>query len=138
IGPALAKAIVGHRSENGLFRSRAALLEVPRFSQKAFEQSAGFLRIPESENPLDNTGVHPERYSALEKLAARLDKPIKDLMGAGVALVKGDTVLPGEVGAFTFDDIVRELEKPGRDPRETFVPFQFRDDVFELKDLKSD
>ena len=136
IGPALAKAIVGHRGEKGLFKSRSALMEVPRFSAKTFEQAAGFLRIPDSENPLDNTGVHPERYSMLETLATRLGKGVRDLMGSGVELVRTDKQLAQEIGAFTFEDIVRELEKPGRDPREQFVPFQYRDDIHELKDLK--
>jgi uncharacterized protein len=137
IGPSLAKAVVTHRSEKGLFHSRSALLEVPRFSAKAFEQSAGFLRVPESDNPLDNTGVHPERYAALEQLSQRIGKSLKELMGAGVTLVKSDEQLAKEVGSFTFDDIVHELEKPGRDPRNAFIPFNFRDDIFELKDLKS-
>jgi uncharacterized protein len=136
IGPSLAKAMVEHREQKGLFRSRQQLLEVPRFSKKSFEQSAGFLRIADAENPLDNTGVHPERYNVLESLAQRLGKNVRDLMGSGVALVKKDTTLKEQIGAFTFDDIVRELEKPGRDPRNQFVPFAYRDDIFEVKDLK--
>jgi uncharacterized protein len=135
IGPALAKAIVNHRSEKGLFTSRAQLLDIPRFSAKSFEQAAGFLRIPNAANPLDNTGVHPERYSSLEGLATRLSRPVSDLMGQGVALVKQDKELPETIGNFTFEDIIRELEKPGRDPRDSFVPFQFREDIHELKDL---
>ncbi|MCM2280194.1 MAG: RNA-binding transcriptional accessory protein [Oligoflexia bacterium] len=136
IGPALAKSIVEHRGQKGLFKSREELLEVPRFTKKAYEQAAGFLRIPDSENPLDNTGIHPERYGLLEGLAERLGKSLKDLMGAGVKGIKGDGEFRKEVGDFTFEDIVRELEKPGRDPREEFVPFQYREDVFELKDLQ--
>jgi uncharacterized protein len=136
IGPSLAKAVVEHREQKGLFRSRQQLLEVPRFSKKSFEQAAGFLRISEGENPLDNTGVHPERYSVLEGLAQRLGKSVRELMGSGVALVKKDTALKEQIGAYTFDDIVRELEKPGRDPRDQFVPFSYRDDIFEVKDLK--
>ncbi len=136
IGPALAKALVEHRQEKGLFASRAGLLDVPRFSSKSFEQAAGFLRVPESDNPLDNTGVHPERYPSLEALATRLGKAVKDLVGDGAVVVKAETALREEVGRFTFDDIVRELEKPGRDPRESFQAFAFRDDILELKDLK--
>ena len=136
IGPALAKAIVNHRGKQGIFRSRQALLDVPRFSAKVFEQAAGFLRIPEAENPLDNTGVHPERYAALEKLAERLGVPVAGLLGAGVQLVKRDQALAKELGAFTFADVVKELEKPGRDPRETFVPFSFRQDIHTLQDLQ--
>ena len=138
IGPGLAKGIVEHRNSKGLFRSRSQLLDVSRFSQKAFEQSAGFLRIPDSENPLDNTGVHPERYPVLEGLATKLGRDVRDLMGAGVELVRKEKELRDEVGAFTFDDIVRELEKPGRDPRDEFVPFQYREDIHTLKDLQKD
>ena len=83
IGPALGKAIVARRETKGLFPSRHELLEVPRFSKKTFEQAAGFLRIPGGENPLDNTGVHPERYEALEAFAAGLGKKASDLVGAG-------------------------------------------------------
>jgi uncharacterized protein len=136
IGPSLAKAVVDYRAQRGLFRSRQQLLEVPRFTRKTFEQAAGFLRVPGGEHPLDNTGVHPERYGVLERLAERLGQDVKDLLGAGVLKVKAATDVREEVGAFTFDDIVRELEKPGRDPREAFVPFAFRDDVRELKDLQ--
>ncbi len=136
IGPALAKAVVEHRQEKGLFASRSGLMQVPRFSSKSFEQAAGFLRVPESDNPLDNTGVHPERYAPLEALATRLGKGVKDLVGDGAALVRAEAALREELGRFTFDDIVRELEKPGRDPREAFQAFAFRDDIHELKDLK--
>ncbi|MCE9624827.1 MAG: helix-hairpin-helix domain-containing protein, partial [Deltaproteobacteria bacterium] len=136
IGPGLAKAIVDFRGVKGLFKSRQELLEVPRFSQKAFEQAAGFLRVPESENPLDNTGVHPERYPLLEGLGQKLGKDLKDFLGAGAELVKQEGTFKEEVGAFTFEDIVRELEKPGRDPRETFIPFSYRDDIHEVKDLQ--
>ncbi len=117
IGPGLARAIVEQRAKAGLFRSRTQLLEVPRFSKRVFEQAAGFLRIPEADHPLDNTGVHPERYAVLEALAARLGVATSDLLGSGVKLVKAAEDLKREVGAFTFDDIVKELEKPGRDPR---------------------
>ncbi len=142
IGPGLAKGIIKYRDEKGLFKSRESLLEVPRFSSKAYEQAAGFLRIPEAENPLDNTGVHPERYSVLQKVSEKLGHGIKELMGEGVKLIKSAKDLTkeikDEVGEFTFDDILRELEKPGRDPREEFVPFQYRDDIFEVKDLKQE
>jgi protein Tex len=136
IGPALAKAIVDYRGKKGIFRSRQTLLEVPRFSAKVFEQAAGFLRIPEAENPLDNTGVHPERYPVLERLAGKLGVPVAGLLGAGVQLVKNARDLEKELGAFTFVDVVKELEKPGRDPRETFVPFAYRQDIHTLNDLQ--
>jgi uncharacterized protein len=136
ISSTLAKTIVDHRVKKGLFQSRAELLKLPRFSEKVFEQCAGFLRIPTSKNPLDNTGIHPERYACIETLAKRLNKSIADLIGPGVALLKADKQFATEVGAFTFSDIIKELEKPGRDPREEFVSFQYRDDIHELKDLK--
>ncbi len=136
IGPGLAKAIVERRAKGGLFRSRAELLDVPRFSKKTFEQAAGFLRIAEGDNPLDNTGVHPERYGVLERLAGQLNLPVSGLLGAGVKLVREARALKDELGAFTFDDIVRELEKPGRDPREGFVAFAYRPDIHTLQDLR--
>lgn len=136
IGPSMAKKIVEHRGAKGLFESRQQLLEIPRFSAKVFEQAAGFLRIPNSEHPLDNTGVHPERYPALEQLAARLGKGVGELTGSGVGLVKQAKDLKAEVGEFTFADIIAELEKPGRDPREEFSAFAFREDVHQVSDLK--
>jgi uncharacterized protein len=136
IGPALAKKIVQYRNEKGLFRSRQQLLDVPHFSKKSFEQAAGFLRIPGGDHPLDNTGIHPERYPVLERLAERLNCSVKDFLGAGVELVKRAEELRQEVGEFTFEDIIKELEKPGRDPREEFVAFQYREDIHQLKDLQ--
>ncbi len=136
IGPALGKAIVSARETNGVFRSRQELLKVPRFSKKTFEQAAGFLRIPGGDDPLDNTGVHPERYDALEAFADGIGKKASDLLGGGASLLRSSVALKESLGAFTFEDIVKELEKPGRDPRETFVPFSFRDGIRELKDLE--
>jgi uncharacterized protein len=136
IGPGLARAIVDQRAKEGLYKSRTALLDVPRFSKKTFEQAAGFLRVPGAANPLDNTGVHPERYDALERLASRLGVGTDALLGSGVKLVKQARELETELGAFTFADVIRELEKPGRDPREAFVPFSFRADIHEVKDLQ--
>jgi len=135
IGAALGKAVVQHREAKGLFRGRRQLLDVPRFSRKTFEQAAGFLRIRSSDQPLDGTGVHPERYAVLERFAAERGKRVDELLGAGAELVRQSAELREELGAFTFADIVAELEKPGRDPRETFVPFRFRDDVHALGDL---
>jgi protein Tex len=135
IGPALAKKIVDHRATNGLFRSRDQLLEIPRFSKKTFEQAAGFLRIPDGDQPLDNTGVHPERYPVLEKLANEIGKNVSDLLGSGVEYIKQAQSLREELGGYTFEDIVKELEKPGRDPREEFAAFEYRDDIHEISDL---
>lgn len=137
VGPALAKALVEYREQKGLFQSRAQLESFSRFTKKAFEQAAGFLRIPQSAHPLDNTGVHPENYEKLEQFALSQGKQVKDLTGpSGVQLLKKNPAFRESIGPFTFDDIVKELEKPGRDPREEFVYFQFREDIHEVKDLK--
>lgn len=136
ISPSLAKTIVEHRVKKGLFKNRSELLSLPRFSEKVFEQCAGFLRIPNGENALDNTGVHPERYPLLDTVAKRLGKKISDLIGSGVSHLKADKQFATDVGTFTYGDIVKELEKPGRDPREEFVSFQYREDIHEVKDLK--
>jgi len=136
IGQSLAKAITTFRAEKGLFRSRIDLLNVPRFSTKTFEQAAGFLRIPEGDNPLDNTGVHPERYDVLENHAKKLGKNVADFMGAGSDLLKADTEFKNQFDQFTYNDIVTELSKPGRDPRDEFVPFKYREDIHGIPDLK--
>lgn len=136
ISSTVAKAIVSHREKKGLFKSRAELKDLPRFTDKVFEQSAGFLRIPNAANPLDNTGVHPERYPALEAAAKRLGKKVSDLIGSGVSALRTDKEFTTELGAFTSADVLKELEKPGRDPREEFVAFQYREDIHEVKDLK--
>jgi uncharacterized protein len=136
IGASLARAVAEHRRKRGLFKTRQELLSVARFSDKVFEQAAGFLRIPGAAHPLDDTGIHPERYALLEALAARLGKKVGDLVGPGASLVKRDGRFRAEVGAFTCDDIVKELERPGRDPRQTFTLWSFRDDVHQLEDLQ--
>jgi uncharacterized protein len=136
IGPSLAKKIVEHRNKTGLFTSRQQLLDIPRFSKKTFEQAAGFLRIANGAHPLDNTGVHPERYPQLEALAERIGKTVADLTGSGVALVKQASEFKATVGEFTFADIVQELSKPGRDPRSDFHAFTYREDVHEISDLR--
>jgi uncharacterized protein len=136
ITDSVAKAIVDYRTKKGLFKARSELLSVPRFSDKVFEQSAGFLRIPGAENPLDNTGVHPERYAAIENTAKRLGKQVAELVGSGVSTLKTDKALATELGALTFADVVKELEKPGRDPRDEFQTFQYREDIHEVRDLK--
>lgn len=137
IGPSLARAIVEHRASAGLFTSRADLLKVPRFGERAFEQAAGFLRIPNGTHPLDNTGVHPERYKALESFAAENGGSLDKLIGAGVAALKSNSGLKQQLGDFTFNDIIQELEKPGRDPRSEFEYVKYRDDIHELSDLKT-
>jgi uncharacterized protein len=137
IGPATAKNIIEHRSKIGLFRERDELLKVPLFSSKVFEQAAGFLRIAESKAVLDKTGIHPERYSAIREMAAELGTNISSLIGAGATKLHPLKEKWSKlIGEFTFDDIIKELEKPGRDPRDPFKLFQYREDVHELKDLK--
>jgi uncharacterized protein len=137
IGEGLAKAIVEYRESKGLFKSREDLNDVPRFSKKTFELAAGFLRIPESGNPLDNTGVHPERYADLEAMAKSNGKSVSDFVGSGAKQLLKVPEAKAKLGEFTLKDIVSELEKPGRDPRDVFVPVQFRDDLTELKDVKA-
>lgn len=138
IGQSLAKSVVEVRKIKGVFTSREDLLQVPRFGKKNFEQSAGFLRVPESSNPLDNTGVHPEHYSALESAAAELNTSISALLGDGAKLLQKSKTLRESVGEYTLKDIINDLEKPGRDPRDPFVAFQYREDIFELKDLQKE
>jgi uncharacterized protein len=134
--PALAAAIVEHRAANGPFRARRQLLEVPGLSATAFEQAAGFLRVKAGEHPLDDSAVHPERYAALEALAARHGKSAGELVGPGAALVRETQELDAEMGALTRADVALALEQAGKDPRPAFVPFTFREDLRALSDLK--
>lgn len=137
IGPGLAKNIVEFRKQNGLFSDRTELMKVPRFSTKVFEQCAGFLRIMNGKQVLDATGIHPERYTALRDMAHDLGVNVSQLMGEGARkLLELRSKWAALVGEFTFNDIVQELEKPGRDPRDPFKAFSFRDDIYEVKDLK--
>jgi uncharacterized protein len=138
IGPSLAKTIVEHRATKGIFKSRLELKEVARFSEKVFEQAAGFLRVFESDNPLEKTGVHPERYESLQFFASQNGLALSDLCGEGTKKLRASEEFKNQVGEFTFEDILRELEKPGRDPREEFVPFQYREDIHAVSDLKKD
>lgn len=136
IGPALAKGIVEFRKKS-LFSDRSELLKIPKFSTKVFEQAAGFLRIPSGKHILDSTGIHPERYQAVTDMAKDLGVSLSEIIGEGAKkLLAQRTKWAQLVGEFTFDDIVKELEKPGRDPRDAFKVFQFRDDIMEVKDLK--
>jgi uncharacterized protein len=138
LGEALAKKIVLHRDAKGPFRSREALLEVKGLGPKAFEQSAGFLRVRGGGHPLDASAVHPERYALVERMAKDLGVAVKALVGDGERAKQIDVsrYLSDGVGEPTLRDIVAELEKPGRDPRSSFEPPKFRDDVRELEDLK--
>src|SRR5690606_31347398 len=134
----LAENIVRYRDEHGAFGSRLELKKVPRLGEKTFEQSAGFLRIMNGENPLDASAVHPESYPIVERMLADLRRPAKEVLGDGAALKK---LHPGKYvderfGLPTVRDILRELEKPGRDPRPEFKTAQFKEGVEELKDLQ--
>lgn len=136
IGPGLAKNIIEFRKQK-LFDDRTELLNVPRFSQKSFEQAAGFLRIPSGKVTLDATGIHPERYEAVRDMAKEMGLQIKDLVGDGAKkLISLREKFAPMIGEFTFDDIIKELEKPGRDPRDPFQAFTFREDLYGIKDLQ--
>ena len=137
LSESLANAIVRHRDEKGAFRSREALREVPRLGAKTFEQAAGFLRINDGENPLDRSAVHPEAYPLVKRILADLSKPLSEVMGDTRVLRQMD---PGRYtderfGLPTVRDILRELEKPGRDPRPEFKSAVFQEGVEDLKDL---
>lgn len=137
IGPTLAANIVKYRAENGDFTSRTQFLNVPRMGEKAFQQCAGFLRIPGSENPLDNTAVHPERYELVEQMANDIKADIQRLTRDKSLLhsIELDRYITKEVGLPTLTDIILELEKPGRDPRETAEEVPFDDSVRKIDDL---
>ena len=137
IGPALAKNITVYRRDKGLFKDRSELLQVPQFSTKAFEQAAGFLRIFDGKSFLDQTGVHPERYSAVREMAQELGEPVQNLTGAQAEkLLALKDKWSQLVGEYTFNDIYNELKSPGRDPRDPFKVFEFRSDIHEVKDLE--
>lgn len=138
IGPALASAIVKTRSDKGGFRSRKDLMSVPRLGEKAFEQCAGFLRIPGAENPLDNSAVHPECYHIVSKMASDLGVTAEQLVGNQelCSKIEPEKYVEKEFGLPTVNDIVKELAKPGRDPREAAQEFSFADDIHSIEDLQ--
>ncbi len=135
IGPAIAQSIVEYRKENGLFNERGDLLKVNKISDKVFEQSVGFLRLPKSKVPLDATGVHPEKYHAVQDMAKEAGLSVSKLMGQAKAVLDKEK-WSHLLGQFTFEDIVKELDSPSRDPRDPFKVFKFREDIHEVKDLK--
>ena len=137
LSTSLAEAVVRHRDENGAFTSREALKKVPRLGAKTFEQAAGFLRINGGENPLDTSAVHPEAYPVVERILADLGRPLAALNGDTRALKQVDPkrYTDEQFGLPTVQDILRELEKPGRDPRPEFKTAAFQDGVEDLKDL---
>ncbi len=139
IGPSLAESIVAYRSKQGGFRSRAELLKVPRLGAKTFEQCAGFLRIRGGENPLDCSAVHPESYPIVHRMARDLGVSTAELIGnaALCARIKPENYVDADKGLPTINDIIRELAKPGVDPREEAGTFSFAEDIRDISDLKT-
>lgn len=138
LGPVLAKNIVDYRTANGPFRSRRELLKVPRMGAKAFEQCAGFLRIPHAENPLDNSAVHPESYPIVERMVADLHCSVSDLIANRElrSRISPEKYVTDTVGLPTLTDILQELEKPGRDPRQKIQVFEFDKNVRTIDDVQ--
>ena len=138
LGPTLAQNIVDYRTENGAFHSRKELLKVPRMGAKAFEQCAGFLRIPQADNPLDNSAVHPESYAIVEKMAKDLKCSVADLIKNKELRSQIDikNYVTDAVGLPTLTDILQELDKPGRDPRQKIQVFEFDKNVQTIDDLR--
>lgn len=138
LGPALAKNIIAYRTENGDFTSRSELMKVPRMGEKAFKLSAGFLRIPISSNPLDNSAVHPERYALVAQMANDCHCSVAQLITDPDTRAKIDLTryVTDDVGMPTLNDIMAELEKPGRDPREDFSQIEFDEKIHSIEDLQ--
>jgi uncharacterized protein len=139
IGEKLAENIVQYRSENGPFENRKQLKKVPRLGEKAFQQGAAFIRISNAKNPLDNSAVHPEAYAVVEKMAKDLKLSVNDLIAnkEKTALIKAENYITPEIGLLTLKDIIKELEKPGLDPRKSAKVFEFDANVKSIKDLKT-
>ena len=138
LGPTLAQNIVNYRTENGPFTSRKDLLKVPRMGAKAFEQCAGFLRIPQAKNPLDNSAVHPESYSIVEQMAKDLQCSVSDLMNKKElrSQIRLEKYVTDSVGLPTLTDIMQELDKPGRDPRKKIQVFEFDKNIRTIDDVQ--
>jgi uncharacterized protein len=138
LSTAVANSIVRWRDANGAFKNRQQLLDVSGLGAKTFEQSAGFLRINGGDNPLDQSGVHPETYPVVEKILAKVSKPLTDVMGRSdvIRALKPESFADEHFGAITVKDILAELEKPGRDPRPDFKVARFNDGVEDIKDLQ--
>ncbi|BFO68373.1 Tex family protein [Chryseobacterium sp. KCF3-3] len=139
IGEKMAENIVNYRTENGAFEDRKQLKKVPRLGEKAFQQAAAFVRITNATNPLDNSAVHPEAYEIVEKMAKDLGIKTNELIAnkEKIALVKPESYITGEIGILGIKDILKELEKPGLDPRKAAKVFEFDPNVKSIKDLKA-
>jgi uncharacterized protein len=139
IGEKLAENIVQYRSENGPFEDRKQLKKVPRLGEKAYQQGVAFIRISNAKNPLDNSAVHPEAYGIVEKMAKDLKLSVHDLIAnkEKTALIKPDNYITPEIGLLTLKDIIKELEKPGLDPRKSAKVFEFDPNVKTIKDLRT-
>jgi len=137
VGPVLAKNIIEYREKNGVFKSRAELKKVARFGDKAFEQAAGFIRIRDAKNPLDNSAVHPESYVIINNMAKKLGTTINELIENKEirAKIKPEEFITKEFGLPTINDILKELEKPGRDPRTKFDFFEFDKNITTMNDI---
>ena len=139
IGPSLAENIVEYRTQNGAYTSRRQLLKVKRLGDKAFEQCAGFLRIHGADNPLDNSAVHPEAYHIVDRMARDLGVSTRELVGNAdlCSKISAEDYVDGDFGLPTINDILKELRKPGRDPRESAQEFEFAHDIRTIEDLKT-
>lgn len=138
IGPAMAKKIVTTRNQLGKFKNRKQLLEVPGLGERTFQQAAGFLRIRDGDHPLDASAVHPESYPIVEQMMKDLQRPLQEVIGnaAVVEAIDFKKYICSEAGEFTLRDLLKELQKPGRDPRSAFERPQFREDIMKMEDLK--
>ena len=138
LGPTLAENIVNYRKDNGAFNNRTELLNVPRMGQKAFVQAAGFLRIPTGNDPLDNTGIHPEAYAVVKRMAKSIKCKVSELIANAdmISKIEPEKFTSEQFGLPTINDILKELAKPGRDPREKIRVFTFSNEINDIEDLK--
>jgi uncharacterized protein len=136
LGPTLAENIIAYRTENGGIKSRDELKKVKRLGDKAFEQAAGFLRVRDAENPLDNSSVHPESYKLVASMAKKLKVDIKEMVGNEELLKSIKKTDFPDIDGYTFDDIIKELKKPGRDPRKKAKVLEFDNSIRTIDDLR--
>jgi uncharacterized protein len=136
LGPTLAENIVEYRKEHGAIHSREELKKVKRLGEKAYEQAAGFLRVRNSENPLDNSAVHPESYKLIQSMAKKMKVDLKEMIGNESLLKEIKKTDFPEIDTFTFDDIIKELKKPGLDPRKKAKVLEFDASIRSIEDLR--